>query len=503
MSKRKNKQNKKTEAQAENRSSPGLQKRSILAAIRDRFTNDWAEITSLNRELQQGLVVLRDRSRGLSINNEFARRYLKLIKTNVVGPEGVQVSVQATNLDGSPDTFNDQVEWHFYKWMEPENCTVTGDMDFVKVQELVLESVARDGECLVWFRRGTEFGPYCFQLQILDSDHLDPNYNATTTTGNEIIQGVEVNSYGRPIALWIWQNNPNDPIYKLNQAANARIRLSTDDLRLLFDPERASQRRGLPWMTTAMIGLEHVVKFREATLISARLGASKQLYYTQGEGQEFDDLEQDDMGNITMESNPGSHEVLPRGWDVKPIDFNAPTDKLGDFQKHVLRGVAASLGISYNSLAADLESVNYSSARFGGLEDQAQYRSIQRWFINAFVKPAYQEWLKVQLLTNYWGLNIPMAKYDKFCSVNYRPRSYQSIDPLKDTNADIALIKAGLTSYTDVIAKRGGDAEAVFKQIAKDKEVMAKLGITPMQIIDELVAQKGLDSGTENSSPAP
>lgn len=494
MSKRKNKQNKKTEAQAENRSSSGLQKRSILAAIRDRFTNDWAEITSLNRELQQGLVVLRDRSRGLSINNEFARRYLKLIKTNVVGPEGVQVSVQATNLDGSPDTFNDQVEWHFYKWMEPENCTVTGDMDFVKVQELVLESVARDGECLVWFRRGTEFGPYCFQLQILDSDHLDPNYNATTTTGNEIIQGVEVNSYGRPIALWIWQNNPNDPIYKLNQAANARIRVSTDDLRLLFDPERASQRRGLPWMTTAMIGLEHVVKFREATLISARLGASKQLYYTQGEGQEFDDLEQDDMGNITMESNPGSHEVLPRGWDVKPIDFNAPTDKLGDFQKHVLRGVAASLGISYNSLAADLESVNYSSARFGGLEDQAQYRSIQRWFINAFVKPAYQEWLKVQLLTNYWGLNIPMAKYDKFCSVNYRPRSWSSVDPVKDANADIALIKSGLTSYTDVIAKRGGDAEATFKQLAKDRALMEKYGITPKDVIDTLAAEQNLNN---------
>lgn len=496
------KKNKNNKSQTETRNARATQQRSIIAALRNRLTSDWAEIRSINAETQFGLSVLRDRSRGLSINNEFARRYLKLIKTNVVGPDGVQISVQATNLDGTPDSYNDVIESNFYEWMKPENCTVTGSMDFKKVQELVLESVARDGEALVWFRKGAQFGSFAFQLQLLDADHLDHNYNNVTADGNSVVQGVELNSYGKPIALWIWQNNPSESFYALQQPNNQRIRVPTTELRLIFDPERASQVRGIPWLTTAMLGLEHIAKFREATLISARLGAAKQLYYTQSDEPAFDDEEQDDLGNITLEANPGAHEILPKGWDIKSVDFTAPTDKLGDFQKHVLRGVAASLGVSYNSLAADLESVNYSSARFGGLEDQALYRSLQQWFINIFVKPVYEEWLKIQLLTNNWGLNIPSSKLSKFCSVNYRPRSYQSIDPLKDTNADISLIKAGLTSYTDVIAKRGGDAESVFKQIAKDRELMTKYGITPMQIIDELIAQKGLDSGTENSSPA-
>lgn len=481
-------------AQPQTRTTEKLQTRSILAAVRDRFTNDWAEISSLNSELHRGLNVLRDRSRGLSLNNEFARRYLKLIKNNIVGPDGVRVSVQAVNLDGSVDSYNEAVEYHFYKWMEPENCTVTGDMDFIKVQELVLESVARDGECLVWFRWGPEFGKYGFQLQILDSDHLDANYNDIATNGNTIIQGVEVNAYGKPVALWIWQNNPSDRLYQLSNAANPRIRVSTEELRLLFDPERASQRRGIPWMTTAMIGLEHVVKFREATLVSARLGASKQLYYTQGEGQQYDDLEMDELGNITMEASPGAHEILPRGWDVKPIDFNAPTDKLGDFQKNVLRGVAVSLGVSYNSLAADLEAVNYSSARAGAMDDQSLYRSTQRWFINAFVKPVYQQWLKVQLLNNSWGLNIPMSKYEKFCTVNYRPRSWGSVDPQKEVNADVIALRSNLNSYTDILAKRGMDAEATFKQIAKDREMMAKYGITPLDVIKALEAEAILNS---------
>ena len=138
--------------------------------------------------------------------------------------------------------------------------------------------------------------------------------------------------------------------------------------------------------------------------------------------------------------------------------------------------------------------MNYSSARFGGLEDQAQYRSMQYRFINAFVKPVYEAWLDMQLLTNSWGLNIPIDKFAKFANVNYRPRSYQSVDPVKDINADIVALKNNLTSYTAVIEKRGGDPEATLRQIAKDRALMESLGITPKDVIDTMIAEQNLNS---------
>jgi capsid protein len=130
-----------------------------------------------------------------------------------------------------------------------------------------------------------------------------------------------------------------------------------------------------------------------------------------------------------------------------------------------------------------MESINYSSARFESLESQAYYRSLQQWFINAFVKKIWENWLEMQLLTNNWGLNIPASKYNKFNNVRYTPRSWQSIDPSKDSRADQVLLANGLTSHSDVIKKLGRDPEEVFLQIAADKKRMEELDITPLDMM--------------------
>ena len=136
----------------------------------------------------------------------------------------------------------------------------------------------------------------------------------------------------------------------------------------------------------------------------------------------------------------------------------------------------------------------FPSHDMAGLEDQAQYRSMQYWFIAAFVRPVYEAWLDMQLLTNSWGLNIPIDKFTKFANVNYRPRSYSSVDPIKDINADIAALRNNLTSYTAVIEKRGGDPEATLRQIAKDRALMESLGITPKEVTDALIAEQSLSN---------
>lgn len=465
-------------------------KRTFDVAMLGRLTSDMGMSQSINLDLQQGLKNLRNLSRQLSINNEFARRYFKLIKTNVVGPDGVKISVQAINTaDNTPDAYNDIIENHFETWGRIDNCSTNGKFDWRKLQELVLESVARDGEALVWIRRGTQFGKYAFQLQVLDADHLDENFSITAANGNKIFQGVELNDFGRPVAYHIWQKNPSDAGVVASDHWNNRIRVEAADMLHIFDQERCSQVRGYPWITSAMTALHHIGKYRETELISARVAACKQVVYQQ-ENQnanfEGDDDAVDEDGFMPSELSPGSIEVLPFGMTAKAIDWNSPNSSFGEFQKTVLRGAAAALNVSYNSLASDLESVNYSSARFGGLEDQAQYRSIQRWFINAFVKPVYEEWLKVQLLTNLWALNIPENKFEKFNTVRYHPRSWQSVDPVKDMNADVIAIMASLTSYSDVINKSGRDPEEVFAQLQKDKEMMKKYNVVPYDVLKVL-----------------
>lgn len=471
-------------------------KRSFLAAVRDRFTADWNEIHSLNTSIKEGLSTLRGRAREMSVNNVYVRRYLKLIKANIVGDQGVLVAVQGFNPDGSYDPISKKIEDHFFKWGLPEHCDVSGRMSWVKIQEVVIESVARDGESLVVLRKGLEFGKYALQLQVLDADHLDENFNSTATNGNRIVQSVELDGYGRAVAYWVFERNPSET--QVGPMANNRVRIPASDLIHVFDPERASQVRGFTWLAPAMTPLQHLEKFRESTLIAARVAANKQTYYSQGEPAAYDDDEVDDEGNLTFKSTPGQHEILPRGWDVKTVDWAAPTEKLGDFQKHILRGVAAGLGISYNALASDLESVNYSSARFGGLEDQALYRSTQKVFINTFIRRVYEAWLEMQLLTNTWGLNLPESRFEKFAYPLYRPRSWQSVDRVKDANADVIELNNMLASRTDILAKRGHDFEEVITQLAKERIRMTELGITDADIG---IAPTEEDDSEDDSKP--
>ena len=78
--------------------------RNYAGADGGRLFGDFiASSFSADSELKTSLPVLRNRSRDLARNNEYAKRYLNLVKTNVVGEKGFSVQVRARNDDRSLD----------------------------------------------------------------------------------------------------------------------------------------------------------------------------------------------------------------------------------------------------------------------------------------------------------------------------------------------------------------------------------------------------------------
>jgi len=57
------------------------------------------------------------------------------------------------------------------------------------------------------------------------------------------------------------------------------------------------------------------------------------------------------------------------------------------------------------------------------------------------------------------------------------PTKWDWVDPLKDANAEIAQIEAGLKSRTQAIAERGYDAEQVDREIAAERDRERRLGL--------------------------
>jgi lambda family phage portal protein len=153
--------------------------------------------------------------------------------------------------------------------------------------------------------------------------------------------------------------------------------------------------------------------YEEAELVAARVGASKMGFITSPHGDGFVGEDTEDDYTPIMNAEAGTFEQLPEGMSVQTFDPQHPTSGFDAFHKSIMRGIASGLGVSYVSLANNLEGVNYSSIRQGTLEERDNYRILQRFMIDHFIEPVFQKWL-LQTMSFKNGFLLPPDKYDKF-----------------------------------------------------------------------------------------
>lgn len=455
---------------------PQMLKRSYAAASKGRLLNDFMDSErSADSELRPVIRVLRSRSRDLARNNEYAKRYLNLIKTNVVGDRGYTLQVKALGGDGRLDQVgNDAVEMAFKKWGRRGNCTVDGKHSWLDVQRLAIESLCRDGEVFIVKHRGADFHD-SFALEFLEPDQIDEQKNERLSNGNEIRMGVELNRFKKPVAYHVLTYHPGDYDFSSATKSAKHVRIPAEKMCHIFMPLRAGQTRGEPWMSPVMSGLKQLGALREAAVINARIGASKMGFFTSPAGDGFvaDDLD----GNVPiMDAEPGTFHQLPTGVDFTAFDPQYPSNEFDPFHKAVLKGIASGLSVSYTALSNDLESTSYSSIRQGALEERDYYRTVQQFFLDHFVMHVFSYWLGAAMEINSFG--IPLAQYDRFLeSASFRAKAWSWVDPQKEMNAAVVGMKNGIMSIQDVAAQYGKDVEELFAQIQRDKALAEQFGI--------------------------
>ena len=87
-----------------------LRKRGYDGAQVGRLFSDFiTSQRSADSELRHTLKTLRNRCRELVRNNEYAKRYVHLLKTNVVGERGVTLQEKALNADGTLDQIGNRI----------------------------------------------------------------------------------------------------------------------------------------------------------------------------------------------------------------------------------------------------------------------------------------------------------------------------------------------------------------------------------------------------------
>lgn len=460
-------------------SPPRRAGRNFQAAQPSRLSPDW--LTSgraIDAYLRQGLPALVARSRSLARNNDYMKQFLRQVRRNIVGPRGISLQVKAREDNGRLDTgANGVIERSFAEWSKKGNCTVCGRMSWLELQWVCSQAVARDGEILIRLVRGFP-NKWGFALQLLETDCLDVMYNRALPDGGEIRMGVEMNAWGRPVAYWVLTRHPG--LDGMWNGAVRHERVPAAEIIHLGIPEYpgSTQTRFMPWGHTAMIRLQMLGGYEEAALAAARAGASKMGFYQDKEPDAYGSSEDhpvDADGDLIADSEPGHFERLPYNVEFKDYDPTYPHGEMQPFMKIVLRGAAAGLGVSYNGLAGDLESVNYSSLRGGAQEERDEWQLLQQWMIGGMHGPIFEAWLSQSMLTG--ALALPFRKFDKFNAATWRPRGWDWVDPESDLQANAGQVGLGVKSRTQIAAEKGRDLEEVLLEIKAERELAAELGV--------------------------
>jgi capsid protein len=164
-------------------------------------------------------------------------------------------------------------------------------------------------------------------------------------------------------------------------------------------------------------------------------------------------------GDPNPSLEPGAIIRARPGEDVEVVngpqspDFNA-------FIKVLYRQIAAALGVTYEDLIGDLEGVNYSSFRGGALTARRKAEATRKvLLIEGVLEPIFRRWQAIEHMTGRASAETEPGWIEP---------SWPEIDRLKEANADIVLLKAGLKSRKEIIEARGREFETVRAEIAAD-----------------------------------
>ena len=455
--------------------------RSILTAAGvTRLESTWTTTaTTADSYISRHWTTIVARSREQAENGDHARKYVVMQQDNIIGPNGLVLNSQAKDPDGKPDKLARKVieeAWEIQG--EVGNFDVTGRMSRVDCERLALRTAVVDGEAIAILRYGDEYGPFGFAVQMVDPMLLDPGHFERLPSGNVVKHGIEFNADGKAVAYHFLHQDKRIDDYSAGGYSNRgkHDRIEAKYVVHAFKVEMVGQKRGLPWMRTALGRLRMLSAFEDAALVNARVGAAKMGFFRDSETSaedEPDDLPMDAEAGVF--ENIGSKEF---------VSYNPqfPDPFMGQFSQSLLRSIASGLSVSYNTLASDLTAVNFSSIRQGALDDREHAKADQVWFEKNWTRKIFNAWLEAALLSNkitVAGKPLRLERKSKYMAANFQGRRWGWIDPQAEVQANILAIQNNLKSKSEAIRDGGNDIETVFDEIQAEKAEEAARKIAP------------------------
>lgn len=426
---------------------------SYNAAYPSRVSTYWSQSESMTGVPHLNLTAarsMRDRARSLIDNNILASSILNRATENIIGPNGYQLQVHTKD-----DDWNRKAEDLFRDW------TDTADFygrTWVQHQRLICNGLLRDGDIgALLLTKG--------QIQLVEGEYISSDWNQPASFLHD---GIELNQYGQISKFWLmqfvdFQNrtyrkiDPKDFIFVANIRRNAQIRGETSFAQSfdLFDQVKGYQDAVIIAQKLAAC-LSLFVKLDSPTSTLQGLSYGQN---SQGQSQR----------QLTVE--PGLIQYLKEGESIQQVTPEQPGNDFSNNLRMLYRILGLSLGLPLELVLLDFSQTNYSSAKASLLQAQNSFAAWQRLLIDTYFRRVYR-WRISKFIND--GL---LEDRDDAFNHKWIPEPWAYLDPVKEIQAVLMAIDAGLMTETKALVARGYDPKQVMNERGTELAEKRKLSI--------------------------
>jgi len=439
------------------------------AAVPTRDWESWvATDASANAEISTSHRVLRNRARDLVRNSPYAASGLDSWVTNLIG-DGITPIFHSTG-NAAVDEKRDRL---WARWAK--QASATDGLSVYGLQALSTRGMIESGESLIIRRRQrpADLEDVPLRLQVVEGDFIDSNRNQPFDGDSRIVNGVQVDTTGKITGYWLFHDHPGNGFgnFWYSQSGMSEF-YRREDVIHLYRATRPGQVRGVPWLAPAMIEINQLRDYEFAEMMRKK-AASAFALVVKGAGlikqkAGVGDVLTDSKGKPYEKVQPGSIAYAPDGAEITQVN---PAQDQGypDWMNVRLHAIAAGFGIPYELLTKNLERVNFTSIRMGTMDYRRLASQIRAHVIVQLMLDRIFQWF-IEDAVRYEML--PEADY----RVKWPGLKWEELDRAAAAMADLRELRIGVTSITEICARRGTSREQVWRELTDDIQAAKDAG---------------------------
>ncbi|WP_197532287.1 phage portal protein [Symmachiella macrocystis] len=440
------------------RATPAGALRSEDAVLK---AGDRRKVQSVSREVQ----------RNFTIASWAVRRHLDYVSTFSFQPR--------TGNDAVDARLAELVDW----WGRPDNFEVGGRHGLQRWTRLLEARRTVDGDV---FAMQLSDG----RLQAIEGDRVRDPGDKHKRNGSSVVQGVEVDKAGRSRAFYVHSRGQGGNGFEFDR----RVLASRMVQHGFFD--RFDQVRGISPVTASLNTYRDVYEGFDYALAKAKIAQMFGLVLYRdaldSPAPVTSTAETDADGDGEAETSSGYEIDFGRGpvmLDLDPgdkaefLENKTPAPEFVAFTQVMIAVAIKSLDLPYSFF--DESHSNYSGSRQALLQYEMS-AAIKRGDLQ-MILDRLLAW-RVRLWIADGVLELPAGWLASDLRWEWMAAGLPWVDPLKEANADIAAVNAGLKTRTEVLRRRGRDFRATVDELAAENKYLktAGVGLAPVSVAVDL-----------------